>query len=299
MTSPRQTMILGSELAYTTAGTGPAVLLVHGLGGDRRTWRHLIGPLAAGHTVIAVDLPGHGQSGAPAGDFSLGAHATALRDLLITLGHGSATVVGHSLGGGIALQFAYQFPERTDRLVLISSGGLGPEVTPVLRAATLPGAEVVVAGMALLPRWLTRRVVPVLSLLPGVAARQDAGPLAEGLHQLLGATHRRAFIRTARSVLGWRGQAVSATSHLQLLADLPVMVAWGDHDATIPPRHHQAVADLLANPTVVEITGAGHYPHETAVDQILPALLAFLAGSTAFRYSEDRWRHLLARSPLT
>lgn len=291
--------LAGGSLAYTLAGAGEPILLVHGLGGTRRTWRYLLDSLAAHHTVIAVDLPGHGESDAPAGDYSLGAHAAALRDLLIALGHAGATIVGHSLGGGVALQFAYQFPERTDRLVLISSGGLGPEVTPMLRAATLPGAEAIVARLARLPESLTRRLIPAMSVLPGLVARQDTRPLTEGLHQLTAASQRHAFVRTARAVLDWRGQTVSAARHLGLLTDLPVLVAWGDSDATIPPRHHQAAAGLLPNPDVVEITGAGHYPHETAPDQLLPPLHAFLARTTPFRYAEARWRQLLISPPPT
>jgi pimeloyl-ACP methyl ester carboxylesterase len=143
--------VLGGALAYTIAGSGPVLLLVHGLGGTRQTWRHLIGPLSVTHTVIAADLPGHGDSDAPAGDYSLGAHATALRDLLVALGHRSASIVGHSLVGGVSLQFAYQVPQRTERLALIASGGLGPEVTALLRAAIMPGAETVMAGLSQLP----------------------------------------------------------------------------------------------------------------------------------------------------
>lgn len=142
----------GGDLAYTTAGTAPGVLLlIHGLGGTRQTWRQLIPALARTHTVIAPDLPGHGESGPPAGDYSLGAHACAMRDLLLALGHHRATLIGHSLGGGVALQTAYQFPERTDRLMLIGSGGLGTEVAPMLRAATLPARE---------PWWLGSRNSP-------------------------------------------------------------------------------------------------------------------------------------------
>ena len=243
--------------------------------------------------MIAPDLPGHGESDAPAGDYSLGAHATALRDLLIALGHPSATIAGHSLGGGIALQFAYQFPERTQRLVLISSGGLGPELTPMLRAATLPGADSVVAGLAHLPERFTRRVLPVMSAVPGLIARQDATPVAEGLRGLAGPRQRRTFLRTARTVIDWRGQTVSASRQLGLLTDIPVLVAWGTGDETIPPRHHEAVAGQIPDPHIVEITGAGHYPHETAPEHLLPPLHQFLQTTTAFHYNEARWRGLL------
>jgi pimeloyl-ACP methyl ester carboxylesterase len=224
----------GGTLAYTAAGSGEPLVLIHGLGGTRQTWRHVIGPLAATHRVIAPDLPGHGDSAAPAGDYSLGAHAAAVRDLLVALGHPTATVAGHSLGGGIGMQFAYQFPERISRLILIGSGGLGPELTPILRAATLPGAQTVVAALAYLPRAFTRRLLPVVSLLPGLVARQDARPIAEGLRGLADARQRRAFVRTARTVIGWRGQTVGASRQLGLLGNIPVLVAWGSEDKPSP-----------------------------------------------------------------
>ncbi|HEY2042112.1 MAG TPA: alpha/beta fold hydrolase [Jatrophihabitans sp.] len=282
--------VADGAISYTSAGTGEPLLLVHGLGGTRRTWQHLIGPLATTHTVIAPDLPGHGESDPPAGDYSLGAHATALRDLLVALGHRHVSVVGHSLGGGISLQFAYQFPERCARLLLISSGGLGAELTPMLRAATVPGAETVVAGLGRLPERLTRIV---LSAMPGLAAREDAESLAHGLRGLAGLQQRRAFVRTARTVIDWRGQTVSAMRQIGLLTDLPVLVAWGDKDKTIPPHHHHSLAQLLPDARMVEIAGAGHYPHETAADRLLPQLQEFLRLSAPFHYSEDRWRELL------
>ena len=289
--------LAGGSVTYTIAGAGEPLLLVHGLGGTRHTWRRLIDTLAATHTVIAPDLPGHGDSAAPAGDYSLGAHAAVLRDLLVALGHPSATIVGHSLGGGIALQFAYQFPERTDRLVLISSGGLGPQLSPVLRAATLPVAETAVAGLAKIPLAVTRRVLPVMSLVPGLLARQDSDAVAGALHGLGGARQRRTFIRTARTVIDWQGQTVSAAPHLELLGDLPVLLAWGSDDRTIPPRHQRAVAERLPALHTAEITDAGHFPHETAPDRLLPRLRAFLATTEPFRYSETRWRRLLAPAP--
>ena len=281
----------GGDLAYTAAGTAPGVLLlIHGLGGTRQTWRHLIPVLARTHTVIAPDLPGHGESDPPAGDYSLGAHACAVRDLLLALGHHRATLIGHSLGGGVALQTAYQFPERTDRLMLIASGGLGTELAPMLRAATLPGAETVVAGLSKIPAALTRRV---LAVLPPLAASPDAGALAGVLRGLGRHRHRHAFVRTAHTVIDWRGQTVSASRQLGLLRDVPVLVAWGAKDTTIPPHHHQSFAERVPHAVLVEIPDAGHYLHETAPEQLLAAMEAFLANTTAFQYSEARWTDLL------
>ena len=138
----------GRPMTYAEAGKGPVLLLIHGMGGNFENWQEVIEPLARKHTVIAPDLPGHGESAPGGGDYSLGALAAGLRDLLVALGHERATLVGHSLGGGIAMQFAYQFPEMIERLVLVSSGGLGPEVSPVLRAAALPGADLFIAATA-------------------------------------------------------------------------------------------------------------------------------------------------------
>jgi pimeloyl-ACP methyl ester carboxylesterase len=285
--------IPGGTIAYTTAGSGEPLLLVHGLGGTRSTWRHLIGSLAATHTVIAPDLPGHGESDAPAGDYSPGAHSTAMRDVLLALGHSSATIAGHSLGGGVALQFAHQFPDRTGRLLLISSGGLGPELGLFLRAATLPGADIVVAGLAYLPAGVTRRLLPAVSHLPGLLARQDVGPLTRQLRGLAGARQRRGFLRTARTVIDWRGQTISAARQVVLLADIPILIAWGSNDKIIPAHQQRSLADQFPHPQVLEIADAGHFPHETAPDQILPAIQTFLASTTSFPYDETRWRRRL------
>jgi pimeloyl-ACP methyl ester carboxylesterase len=284
-------------IAYTTAGSGPPLLLIHGLGGTRRTWRHVIDSLAATHTVIAPDLPGHGDSDPPAGDYSLGAHAASMRDLLVALGHRHSTVVGHSLGGGIGLQFAYQFPDRISRLALISSGGLGAELTPMLRAATLPGAETVVNGLSRLPSGISRRLMPAAALIPGLVARQDARPVAETLRGLSGSGQRHAFVRTAQAVINWRGQIVSASRQLGLLTDLPLLIAWGADDKTIPPHHQHALARQIPTSHILEIRSAGHFPHETTPGQLLPPLHDFLQTTNPYHYDENRFRDLLVQKP--
>ena len=130
----------GHRVSYRAGGEGPLLVLIHGITSSSRTWERVLPALAEHHTVLAPDLLGHGESAKPRGDYSLGAYASLLRDLMLALGHDSATIVGHSLGGGVAMQLAYQFPERCERLVLIDSGGLGSEVNFLLRLATLPGA---------------------------------------------------------------------------------------------------------------------------------------------------------------
>ena len=138
---PRAIVVDGDRVVYRIAGRGPLLLLMHGMAGSSETWRHVMPALATRFTVLAPDLLGQGGSDKPRGEYSLGAHANTLRDLLDALGHERATVVGHSLGGGVAMQFAHQFPERCERLVLVDSGGLGREVTFYLRMLTVPGFE--------------------------------------------------------------------------------------------------------------------------------------------------------------
>ncbi len=138
----------GHRVFYRSAGRGPVLVLVHGITSTSGTWSNVLPYLGERFTVIAPDLLGHGESAKPRGDYSLGAYAVSVRDLLIALGHHRVTVVGHSLGGGIAMQFAYEYPVFSERLVVVSSGGLGREVHPLLRAATLPGSELVLPLIA-------------------------------------------------------------------------------------------------------------------------------------------------------
>ena len=146
----------GHQVVYRVAGEGPPVVLVHGMVNSSRHWSAVAERLAEGHLVIAPDLIGHGDSATPRGDYSLGAHAAVIRDLLSALGIERSTMVGHSLGGGIAMVFFWQFPERVERLALVSSGGLGDDVSPLLRSAALPGAS------ALLSLACSRRVTSAL-----------------------------------------------------------------------------------------------------------------------------------------
>src|SRR3954454_21689651 len=138
----------GHRVMYRVAGSGPPVALIHGMVNSSRHWEAVAARLAGKYTVIAPDLIGHGDSATPRGDYSLGAHAASIRDLLTVIGVERASIVGHSLGGGVAMQFFYQFPQRTERLALISSGGLGREVSPLLRGAALPGASAFVRAAA-------------------------------------------------------------------------------------------------------------------------------------------------------
>src|SRR3954454_18058244 len=161
-------------------GSGPPLLLIHGIGDSSETWLEVIPELARRHTVIAPDLLGHGESAKPRADYAVAAYACGMRDLLSVLDVDRVTVVGHSLGGGIALQFAYQFPERCERLVLVGSGGIGPEVHPLLRIAAAPGAELGLSVAASAPvRAAMRLAAPVLRS----TRAQRRGPARPPLHR--------------------------------------------------------------------------------------------------------------------
>src|SRR5439155_15263051 len=242
----RTTTLHGHELAYLDSGDGPTVLFIHGLLGSRRNWTHLVDTLDADHRVLAPDLFGHGASAKPMGDYSLGAHAATLRDLLDQLGIDRVTLVGHSLGGGIAMQCCYLFPERVERLVLVSSGGLGRAVSPLLRSATIPGAEWVLPLLA--SGWVRERAEAVGRMLARVGYRpsSDATEAWSGFTSLGDADSRRAFLATTRSVIDPGGQTVTAHDHLPMAIEIPTLVVWGTRDRMIPTWHattaHQAIA---------------------------------------------------------
>ena len=232
--SLRTASLHGHRVSYRTAGEGPVVLLIHGITGDSRQWNQIIPQLADRYTVLAPDLLGHGQSAKPRGDYSLGAYAVSLRDLLIVLGHRRATVVGHSLGGGIAMQFSYEYPVFCERLVLVDSGGLGPEVHPLLRAATLPGAELVLPLIAHSRLHVVGEAIGQALGRLGLELGHDLAEMTRGYASLSDAEARRAFLHTLRAVIDLAGQRVNATDRLYLAQMIPTLIVWGRRDPLIP-----------------------------------------------------------------
>ena len=278
MTAGARTATLhGHDLSYLDSGTGPAVLFIHGLLGSHQSWAHLVDALHTGHRVIAPDLFGHGASAKPRGDYSLGSHAATLRDLLDRLGVERVTLVGHSLGGGVAMQFCYLFPDRVERLVLVSSGGLGRSVSPLLRSATLPGAEWVLPLVA--SGWVRRRAEAVGRTVSRLGWR--AGPdLQEGWRGFTGLQDveaRRAFLATVRSVIDPGGQTVTAHDHLPMSVEIPTLVVWGTRDRMIPAWHAAAAAEAIAGSRVELFEGAGHFPHLDDPDRFATLLSTFMA----------------------
>lgn len=270
----------GHALSYLDSGSGPAVLFIHGLTGSSRNWAHLVDALNADHRIIAPDLHGHGASAKPMGDYSLSAHAATLRDLLDRLEVDRVTLVGHSLGGGIAMQFCYLFPERVERLALVASGGFGRSVSPLLRSATLPGAEWVLPVIA--SSWVRGRGETVGRILARVGWRpgSDVTEAWRGFTSLADADSRRAFLATTRSVIDPGGQTVTAHDHLPMTIEIPALVVWGTRDRMIPSGHAMAAHEAIPGSRVELFEGAGHYPQLDQPERFAQLLRDFTAAET-------------------
>ena len=283
----------GHRVTFRRAGWGPAILLIHGIAGSSETWAPVIEPLAEEYTVVAPDLIGHGDSAKPRGDYSLGAYASGIRDLLQAIGHERVTVVGHSLGGGIAMQLAYQFPERCERLVLVSSGGLGREVSFLLRAATLPGSEWVIPVLA------SDRVLTAGNMLGRLVGRAGlrAGSDLEELWRALTALHdsgaRQAFVYTLRSIVDAGGQRVSARDRLYMAKEMPTLILWGESDRIIPVQHGEEAHDAMPESRFETFPGAGHFPHRDDPARFVRVLDDFIRSTEPSQISEERRRELL------
>jgi len=280
---PRAITVDGDRVVYRNAGKGPVLLLVHGMAGSSETWRYVMPALAERFKVLAPDLLGQGQSDKPRGDYSLGAHANTLRDLMDTLGHERATVVGQSLGGGVAMQFAYQFPERCERLVLVNSGGLGREVTFYLRMLTVPGFE------SVFPLFCTPRLrnagnrVAAWFGRAGVRSTPARQEIWRSYASLADAESRRAFFRSLRDVIDFSGQAVSALGRLYRAARLPTLIVWGARDPFIPVNHAVAAHNAIPGSRLEIFDGVGHYPHCEAPERFVEVLVDFIASTEPAR----------------
>jgi pimeloyl-ACP methyl ester carboxylesterase len=293
MSTLNELTLHGHRVCFRSAGEGPLVVLIHGITGRSNQWEPAIDHLARDHQVLAPDLLGHGESAKPRGDYSLGAYASAVRDTMVALGHDRATVVGHSLVGGIALQFAYQFPERCERLVLASSGGLGREVHPLLRASTLPGAEWVMPWL-MHPRVLAAgeavgRLIGLLRLQVGT----DLDEVARGFASLGDDEARDAFVETMRAVLDPGGQRVSALDRLYLTEALPSLLVWGSADPIIPADHGRAAHELMPGSRLELLDGVGHFPQLEQPHRFAELLADFIATTEPADLDTDTMRERL------
>jgi pimeloyl-ACP methyl ester carboxylesterase len=287
----------GHRVGFQAAGSGPLVVLLHGITSTSDAWRDVMPRLAEDYTVVAPDMIGHGRSAKPRGDYSLGAYAAGVRDLLALLGFERATVVGHSFGGGIAMQFSYLFPEYVERMALIASGGLGREVHPMLRAAVLPGSEWVLPLLA--REWSVRAGDAVRSVAAkvGIEAGPDIAEFARGYASLTEEGASEAFIHTMRSVIDPDGQRVSALDRLYLADQMPTMFVWGTDDPIIPVAHGRNAHRVVPNSRYVELEGSGHWPMLDAPNRIVSELQSFIEETEPFEWSLESVRERLQRGP--
>lgn len=288
----------GHRRAFVKAGSGPALLLMHGLACDHTTWDRVIEQLAEHYTVIAPDLLGHGLSDKPRADYTLGGYANGMRDLLTVLGVERATVVGHSFGGGIAMQFGYQFPERTERIILVAPGGLGPEVTvaiklvqafgweQVMRVLTRPGIRHAgVAGLRALSRLDNRHT-------------RDLGELAAIFDSWKDPRTRFAIRHLVRAVIDWKGQIVTMTDRAYLTETMPMSVIWGRDDQILPSKHALTAGALASQADVRIFEDSGHFPHKDHPEEFVEVVHEFMQTTAPSTYSRARMRRLLKRGSL-
>jgi pimeloyl-ACP methyl ester carboxylesterase len=286
--------IHGYRRAFRLAGSGPVLLMIHGIGDSSRTWLHVLRELAKRFTVLAPDLLGHGGSDKPRADYAASAYASGMRDLLGVLDLDRVTVVGHSLGGGVAMEFAYQFPSRCERLVLVGTGGVGRGVHPVLRWASAPGAEFVLPLVTAEPvQSLARQLEPLIRVIGGFGMGTDFHYVLERYQSLADNTARSAFLRTLRSVVDWRGQVVTMLDRCYLTRRMPTLLIWGDQDRVVPARHAQVAHAAMPGSQLEIFEGAGHFPHQADPTRFVHLLTQFHATTQPAPFELDEWRQML------
>jgi pimeloyl-ACP methyl ester carboxylesterase len=291
-------VVHGYRRAFIFAGKGPAILLIHGIGDSSATWSQLIPALARDHTVIAPDLLGHGESDKPRADYAVGAYANGMRDLLSVLGVERATIVGHSLGGGVAMQFAYQYPERCERIVLVSTGGVSRDVHTALRLAAAQPTGLALPLLSLgLTQVAVRAAFHLLRAL-GTDIGRDAGDFVRVFDSLPDWASRQAFLRTVRAAVDWRGQHVTMLDRAYLVEGVPTMIVWGRHDAVVPYRHALAAHAALPGSRLETFDEAGHFPHHADPARFLRLLNEFCATTKPASFDAEKWSELLRRGRL-
>ena len=285
----RYVTIHGYRRAYVKAGSGPALLLIHGIGDSSDTWRPVVEQLAERYTVVAPDLLGHGRSEKPRADYSVAGFANGMRDLLSVLEVDRATVVGHSLGGGVAAQFAYQFPDRCERLVLVGSGGVGRTVSPLLRVAAVPGVEALMPLLGLPPIRFASRLGAGLLRVFDTALGRDAEEILAVFDALPNTEARMVILRTLRSSVDWHGQVITMVDRAYLAEGVPTLIVWGRRDAIIPLGHGRLIHTVMPGSEFEVFDEAGHFPHHTDPARFVRVLREFMERSMPASYDQGRW----------
>ncbi len=287
--------IHGHRRAFLSAGQGPPLLLIHGIGDSSSTWLPVVESFATDHTVIAPDLLGHGLSDKPRADYSVAAYANGMRDLLSVLDVDRVSVVGHSLGGGVAAQFAYTFPERCERLVLVGTGGIARSVSLLLRLAAAPNADLLMPTFGSPVFKAGARVAAHLLRLLGTDLGRDTEEILKVFDSLPDSAARRAILRTLRSGVDWRGQVITMLDRAYLTEGMPTLLLWGAHDAIIPVEQAYLAAAAMPGSRLEIFDEAGHFPHHSDPQRFTSVVRAFLADTAPSHFEPELWRERLRR----
>ena len=287
--------IHGYRRAFRIAGDGPAILLIHGIGDNSSTWESVQTKLAQRFMVIAPDLLGHGQSDKPRADYSVAAYANGMRDLLAVLDVERVTIVGHSLGGGVTMQFVYQYPQLVERVVLVGTGGVTKDVHFALRLASLPlGSE----ALALLRMPGALPVLQILGRVVGTALGstkfgRDLPDVLRVLAELPEPTASSAFSRTLRAVVDWRGQVVTMLDRCYLTQTVPVQLIWGEDDSVIPVSHAKLAHAAMPGSRLEVFSKSGHFPFHDYPDRFVEVVERFVDSTEPAGYDQALLRSLL------
>src|SRR5580658_673372 len=282
--------IHGYRRAFLAAGQGPPLLLIHGIGDSSHTWLPVVESFAANNTVIAPDLLGHGLSDKPRADYSVAAYANGMRDLLSVLDIERVTVVGHSLGGGVAAQFAYTFPERCERLVLVGTGGIARSVSLLLRLAAAPNADLLMPTFGSPVFKVGARVAAHVLRLLGTDLGRDTEEILKVFDSLPDAAARRAILRTLRSGVDWRGQVITMLDRAYLTEGVPTLVIWGRRDAIIPLGHGRLATAAMPGSELEIFDEAGHFPHHTDPSRFAKLVVDFIDRTVPATFEAEEWR---------
>jgi pimeloyl-ACP methyl ester carboxylesterase len=271
------TSVAGTYIAWTEQGSGEALVLLHGIGDSKRTWRCIAPILARHYRVLMPDLPGHGLSGRPDAPYTLAWFAQVVDEWMTAIGVVHAHMAGHSFGGGLAQWILLDHRERVDRLVLIATGGLGREVGFGLRLASLPFLELFCTPAAM---WLGTS----LGML--MIRRTYGNPLLPEMREIARLNGipgtGRTFCRTIRGVINALGQSVQTRGGVESVTTLPpIALFWGSDDHIIPVDHGRRAVALFHGSTLRVFPGCGHFPHLQEPAQVASEMLAFLGADSS------------------
>lgn len=271
----------GLSLHYLVEGRGPAVVLLHGLGGFAASWRHNIAPLASRATVYALDLPGFGRSGKPRAHYGLAYFARALHGFLEGLGMSRASLVGHSLGAAIAVTYALTHPARVERLALLGAvvPGFRWHVTWRHRLVCTSGVGELVTLFGCAPVY--RAAIAACFHAPDPAEVEFL--VREDYAERTAAPARAAWLRTTRAL---REELVErAQDYRRAIAtlDVPVLLVHGRQDRAVSPAHCADASEGFARGRARWLDACGHFPHIEHPAVVNGWLEEFLVGRPAPR----------------